>query len=382
MERRVVIVHPFVQEYRRPLYERLAQQLADEGRRLVVVWNRPAPRLEARANSIEDRWTQRVPSRWVEVGSREVVMRRLGVLDLGAEDLVIVEQAIKNLETYPLLAERLIPRGALRGPGVAMWGHGRSYSTPQAQPLAGFKQWLTHRMDWFFAYTQAGADHVIRHGFRADRVTVLNNTIDTVALRRDLEDVAEIESFRSDLGLTPGRTALFLGGVDRAKGIDFLLESAHLAAEKLPGFSLVIGGAGDDLRRLNPVVGSGSPVRMLGRVDGAQKARALTAADVMTIPQWIGLVAVDALVAGRPIVSTVHPSHSPEREYLVDGRTAVFTRHDPHDYATAIIDLLGDPERLSQMQDACRSDADAFKLDHMVDAFMGGIRGWAEARSA
>ena len=35
-------------------------------------------------------------------------------------DLLILEQAIKNLETYPALVGQ-----HLRGPGVAVWGHGR-----------------------------------------------------------------------------------------------------------------------------------------------------------------------------------------------------------------------------------------------------------------
>ena len=37
----------------------------------------------------------------------------------------------------------------------------------------------------------------------------------------------DVDAFSRRHGLTPGRTALFLGGVDKAKGIDFLFESAQ-----------------------------------------------------------------------------------------------------------------------------------------------------------
>ena len=374
MAGRVVVIHPFVQAYRAGLYRALADRLADEGRELVVVWNTQSPRLAARGDSIEAPWTRKVTVRWVSVGSRELVCRRLGGLTLDADDLVIVEQAVKNLETFPLLLSAR--RGGSR---VAMWGHGRSYSVPQPAPLAALKQWLTRRSDWFFAYTDSGARHVVSNGFPASRVTVLNNTIDTAALEADLKAVADVDAYRLRHGLTAGRTALFLGGVDKNKGIDFLLKSAQIATDAMPDFTLLVGGAGDELPKVEQLERSGGPVRALGRVEGAAKARALAACDLLVIPEWIGLVAVDSLVAGRPIVSTDHHSHSPEHEYLKNGVTAVFTDHDEVAYAHGITGLLQDRERLHAMQRACSHASADYSLAATVDAFMEGIRSWQAA---
>jgi glycosyltransferase involved in cell wall biosynthesis len=370
-----VIIHPFVQVYRQPLYQRLSEQLSSEGRELVVVWNPPAPRLAGRSDSTTAAWTYPVPTRWVPLGGREIVFRRLGGLGLGPADLVIVEQAVKNLETYPLLAS-----GRRGGPGVAMWGHGRSYSVPQPAAIAAAKQWLTRRADWFFAYTTAGADHVIDRGFPAPRVTVLKNTIDTGALQADLAALNDVAEYRRRQGLTPGRTALFLGGVDRAKGIDFLLKSAQIVADSLPGFTLLVAGAGDELHKVVALEQAGGPVRALGRVDGHQKALALAACDVLAVPEWIGLVAVDSLVAGRPIVTTHHHSHSPESEYLHHGVTAVFSEHDPVSYAHEIRSLLLDDRRVERMQAACVAESSEYSLSRMVDSFASGIRTWDATR--
>lgn len=375
MRPRVVVIHPFVQVYRRALYERIYDRLAEQGRDLVVVWNEPPPRLRARGDSMEAEWTRRVPARWIRVGEREMAYRRLGDLRLTPADLVIVEQAVKNLESYPLLLRR---RGL--GPGVAMWGHGRSFSTTQSAPLAAVKQWLTARSEWFFSYTQAGADHVIEHGFPAHRVSVLNNTIDTGELDARLRDARGVQEYQRLHGLTPGCTALFLGGVDKSKGIDFLLKAAQIAADRLQGFTLLIAGQGDDLQKVIELENKGGPVRALGRVDGLHKAQALAASDVLAIPEWIGLVAVDSLVSRRPIVSTDHHSHSPERGYLVDGVTAVFVEHDPVTYAHALVSLLLDRDRLQAMRAACRADAGRYSLDATVDSFMAGIEDWSEAR--
>ncbi len=312
------------------------------------------------------------PTTWVRVRGKDVALRRIP----HNTDLVIVEQAIKNVETYPLLA-----RKSLDGPSVAMWGHGRSYSTPQGPALAATKQFLTRRCDWFFAYTQPGADHVISHGFPAARVSVLNNTIDTGALRRDLDSVSadDAAAFSRQQGLTPGRTALFLGGVDSAKGIDFLLESAVEAEKRLPGFILLVGGAGDQLDDVGQAQRAGAPIRALGRLDGHAKALALRAADVMAIPSSVGLVAVDSLVAGVPITTRANGTHGPEADYLtpeVAVRLAATT--DAAGYAQAITDLLADPVRLAEMGSRCRAEAARYGLDHMIDAFVEGVLAWED----
>lgn len=376
----VLIVHPFPAEYRRPFYGRLQLRLAALGWELGVADSQAPPSISARQDKSTGTWSVPASTSWIRVGGREAAWRRIGPLFRPAgADLIIVEQAIKNLETYPLLAGK-----RLGGPGVAMWGHGRSYSTPQGPMAAALKQALTRRGDWFFAYTRAGADHVVKHGFPRTRVSVVNNTIDTEALAADLARVNthDLEAFERQHGLTPGRTALFLGGVDAAKGIDFLLESARQASAMMPGFVLLVGGAGDDLPNIRAAQAEGAPVRALGRLDGMDKAIALRATDVMAIPEWIGLVAVDSLVAGRPIVSTVHPSHSPEHEYLEDGVTAIFTAHSAGEHARGMVDLLESRSRLSAMGSACLAEAPRYPLDQMVDAFVEGILAWDELRRA
>jgi glycosyltransferase involved in cell wall biosynthesis len=115
-------------------------------------------------------------------------------------------------------------------------------------------------------------------------------------------------------------------------------------------------------------------------VDGHHKALALAACDVLAVPEWIGLVAVDSLVAGRPIVTTDHHSHSPESEYLRNGITATFSEHDPVSYAHELRSLLLDQPRLERMRAACLAESAEYSLSRMVDSFAVGIRAWAVAR--
>jgi glycosyltransferase involved in cell wall biosynthesis len=376
---RLLIVQPYVPSYRLPLFEGMRASLSDVGIQMAVAAGMPQGEVGLRMDTATDSGPDfELSERRLAFASRSVNVRRLGsALDAFRPDFVIVEQAIKNLETYPVLARHL----ARRGPRLAMWGQGRSYSTRQSAIESEIKQWVTRRCDWFFAYTEGGAEYVKSHGFDAYRVTVLNNTIDTVQLSAELAAVTDqdLGTFLVRLGLTAGRVGLFLGGVDHHKGIDFLLESAVLIEQALPGFVLLIGGSGAQGDRVQRLEARGGPVRYLGRIDGHDKALALKAADVLLIPEWVGLVAVDSLVAGRPIITTEHPSHSPEFEYLVPDSNCVVTPHELPVFALQVADLLRSHFRIRELQETALLDSQRFSMEAMVDRFVDGILLWRAA---
>ena len=103
---------------------------------------------------------------------------------------------------------------------------------------------------------------------------------------------------------------------------------------------------------------------MLGRVNGKTKATVLASADAIVNPGRIGLVAVDALAAGIPVLTTQYRFHAPEAEYLSEGQTMYSSADDPVSYATLISGHIGSGsprERLAHPT-----------LDQMVSNFAGG----------
>lgn len=380
MTTKLLVIHPWIPTYRVPFYNGLAEVLDRHDTELVVARSGPPPSMAGRGDRAGGPWAVDVPTTWHSIAGREVPHRRISsVLTELRPDLVVVEQALHNPETYPFLLRHAAGRH-----GVAMWGNGRNYSTPQPAAGAALKQWLTRRGDWFFAYTQAGADHVVARGFPRTRVSVLDNTIDTERLRADLAavDPRELEGFRGEHALTASRTALFLGGVDEMKGIGFLLESARIAGDLMPGFVLLIAGDGDSMPAVRKAQAEGVPVRVLGRTDGHLKTLALKSADLLAIPEQVGLVAVDALVSGRPIITTDHPMHGPEYDYLVPGETSVVTAHTAADYAQALVSMMSAPGRLADMQTAARCESERYPLQGMVDSFAEGVLAWRDLRHA
>jgi len=116
----------------------------------------------------------------------------------------------------------------------------------------------------------------------------------------------------------------------------------------------------------------------LGRVEGRQKALALAASDLLVIPEWVGLVAVDSLAAAIPILTT---SHSPEAEYLIHDENSIFVDHSVSTYAKAIQELLCGDSQLQQLTTGCRSASQSLSIELMADAFHQGVLSWIESRS-
>ena len=377
---RLMIVQSYVPEYRVPFFDGLKTELSREGVDVRIAAVGASGERSIRGDDATSRMSDFVlHERRIGFGRRCAVIRSLSeALNRVQPDMLIFEQALKDLD----MARFLTTPRPLRHHQIGLWGQGRAFTQRQGLTASAAKRFLTNRADWFFAYTEEGACHVIDSGFPAARVTEVRNTIDTITIQQELEHVddSSLTAFQHRHGLSPGQTGLFLGGVDEAKGIDFLLASVECIVREMPSFRLLVGGSGSMASRVKDLEFKGAPLRHLGRVEGQDKAMALRAADVLLIPEWVGLVAIDSLAAGKPIVTTDHPSHSAEFGYLTPGRTVEVAPHALSSYAESVVTLLKDVPRLRLMQRNARQDAARHDLDGMVSRFSEGVLAWDALR--
>ncbi len=371
--RRVALVWPYLPEYRLAFCQAAVGRLAHHGITLTVYTGRPSADQRLRQDVVTAPWHRTVTQHRLRLpGAKEIVWHALP----RDADLLILQQAVKNLESYPALIAQ-----HRSGAGVAFFGHGRSYSSRQGRVLSAWKDLMTRQAEWAFVYTDSGARHLAEHHFPKTRITVLGNTIDVTALQRDVAAVGDeqVTDFHLRHGTVPGRTALFLGALDEAKGIDHVVAVARSAAERLPGCVVVMAGEGPARGMLEAAIAHGAPVRLLGRVTGSEKAVVLRAADVMLVPSAVGLVAVDSLAAQRPLVTVAGALHGPEADYLIDGVNArVLPRGSGvAAMSQAMTDLLVS-DNLPHLRDGCRTSAAGLDLDGMVERFVDGVLAWAE----
>lgn len=366
--RRVAIIQPAVPHYRVPFFTRLIAAAEDEGIHIDVFGGQAPTQIRARGDFSDAAFVRSLSTREVKIGGSAIFYKSTAPILRGGYDLVIVEHAVRNIETYELLVR-------LRGRRLAFWGHGRTYNKHVSPRQEALKYWLARQATWFFGYTERGVDAVVKHGFPRNRTTVLNNTIDTAALRAELSTISDNDvlefSRHHDLR---GKTALYLGGIDSYKRIPFLLESAVMSHELCSDFRLLIAGNGSDRPIVEQFVARNSWASYLGTVHGHDKALALRAAQAVAIPGAIGLVALDSMVAGTPIVTTDFPYHGPEFDYLADGITAAVTPDSVASYAAGLVAFLDELQRQKEMSDRCRIAAQEFTIERMVVSFLAGVK--------
>jgi glycosyltransferase involved in cell wall biosynthesis len=363
----VLIVQRRLTHYRVPLFERLRTALDARGVDLQLAYGNPTKSETLNRDEGHLAWGKHVPARnflggcliWQDL---RVALRRV--------DMVIVTQENRLLFNYllPLLYPRL---------RWAFWGHGRNFQAARWQSLAEyFKRWYLRHADWWFAYTEVSARVLREAGYPAERISVLNNALDNDALLADLESLSADDVLERAVqwGIGAGPVGLMLGSLHSGKRLRFMLAAAQQIRARLPDFELLIVGDGPkrDLARA-AVAASGGWIHWTGSLKGRDKACALRRAQLILNPGMVGLVIIDSLIAGKPLVTCDISRHSPEIAYLDDGRNGLVTADDTSAFATTVVDLLGDTERLASMQAACLTDAKEYTMARMVERFREGI---------
>ncbi len=369
MTARVTVIHPWLPQYRLRFFEDAIAELAKHDVELTVAYGAPPPDVENRSDDVTVDWAVQLPTRIIRVGGRALLRHDAQAVVRG-RDMVIAEQAIRNVETYGL-----VRRQGRAAPRLALWGHGRTYTKAQSSPEMWLKDRLTRRAHWFFAYTAGGAEHVVELGVPRERVTIVQNALDTestLASRRAVEP-HRIRLVSERLGLTQGRTALFVGALDPSKRLDVLIAAGRVLARRVPGFTLVVAGAGPLEGWLREHLGTAPWLRYVEPVFGREKAELAAAADLWLMPGRVGLAAVDSFALRLPIVTCEWSLHAPEFEYLVDGVNAAITTDSVDALSNRTVHLLSDADALARLRAGCTESAGVYTLDSMVQRFAGGV---------
>lgn len=371
--RRVAIVHPWMPQYRVAFFERLRESLAGHRLELAVAHGREPHFAVGRRDEARLEWA--IPLREVHasIAGRNVVIRSPWRPALNA-DLLILEDGLRNLDTYAYLAARK-PR---RGHPTALWGHGRTMDHVTSPTERKLKERLVGSADWWFAYTSGTADHLASLGLPAERITDVGNSTDTAELaeaKLDL-DPTRIERLRAEHSLTAGHTAIFIGGLSESKNLGLLIEAARSIHSRDPAFRVLVVGDGPERERVTAAATSCPAIVPIGPVfDPMGKAALAACADLMVLPGLAGLAVVDAFAMGLPQVAVSPWDHAPEFDYLESGRNCLIVEPRAEAFAAAIEELLADTALRERLASGSSSDAELFGIEPMVARFTDGILG-------
>ena len=148
---------------------------------------------------------------------------------------------------------------------------------------------------------------------------------------------------------------VFLGRLDEPrKGLGIFAGAIERVLEAIPGARFLIAGRGDapDIRAA--VARFGDSVSFLGGISDEEKESLLAGASIYVAPQTggesFGIVLVESMAARTTVVASDIPAF---RAVLEDGRAgALFETGSSDSLASALVELLGDHERLDALADA------------------------------
>jgi len=359
-------VQPFVPTYRRPLFDAIGMRLAAENLRLEVWHDFPKGRVAARGNAASGEWSSPIRQHRLSIGRRNVTYRNVRERSRGAV-AVVAGLASTNLETYGLAFDPRV--------NLMLWGHGKNFTARNNPVDAKLERWLTKRSSHLFTYTDEGKQHLVEHGVPHSRVTVVYNSTDTESLRhaRSAVTEAEISAIRQRYQLGQARVALFVGAFDGPKRLPFLIEALDEVHRTHPELITLLAGAGPDEETLREAASTRPYVQVIGRLDAAGLAGMSHVAELIVMPGRVGLVAVDALALGLPIVTTEYPFHAPEASYLTSGHDSLWTKFEVGAYADGISNLLENDAELHRLARNARATGVGFSVDQSAQHFVSGI---------
>lgn len=324
------------------------------------------PEEKKKKDEVDLDWTIKLPTRYL-LGNR-ICWQPFGAYARGS-DLVVVMHENKLIYNLWLMSFGRPRR-------LAFWGHGRNMQSDRPDGLRErFKRWTINKVDWWFAYTESSAALVTYSGFPRARTTVVDNAVDTREMTEFCRqvDAAERQRLRAEMGLENGPVGLYVGSLYKDKRLDFLLDAARRIRARVPGFQLLVVGAGPDQGLIEDAAREHRWIRYLGPLHGRQKANVLTLADVMLNPGLVGLGILDSFVSGSPMFTTDCGLHSPEISYMVSGENGVMTDDDVIAYSGAVIATLNDPAALDRLKQGALATAPRYTVENMANRLCNGI---------
>jgi glycosyltransferase involved in cell wall biosynthesis len=180
------------------------------------------------------------------------------------------------------------------------------------------------------------------YGIAGQKITVIHNAVDQ-------------KQFHPLIVQKVPNTLLYVGRIDRRKGIDFLIQSMTLVREQLPDARLLVAGRGIWLEMMKSLVNRldlGNTVFFLDFVPEERLNELYNQAQCVVVPsifEGFGITVIEALAAGTRVIGT---DVDGIREILNSGEYGRLVPYGDHRaLADAIIAELNEPKRAGTLRE-------------------------------
>lgn len=207
---------------------------------------------------------------------------------------------------------------------------------------------LLHDAAKVIAVTKKEVEQYYDFDLPIDKIEIIPNGINL----SDFEQLPEPGIFRRKYNLAKDeKIILFLGRIDKTKGVDFLVKAFVKILKKLDLAKLVIAGPDDGyLTSLKTVIvnlGINDKVLFTGPLYGEDKLKAYVDADIFVNPrsdEIFGLVFLEALACGTPVICSKGCGIAD----IIDGQAGFAVPNDEDELSNAILLLVNNNDLRQQ----------------------------------
>jgi glycosyltransferase involved in cell wall biosynthesis len=175
------------------------------------------------------------------------------------------------------------------------------------------------------------------------------------------------------------RSFLYLGRLDKAKGIDLLCQAFSRIAGDQANFKLRIAGWGPLDSYLREKYKAQKNIEFIGSVFGVKKKELFHLSDVLVAPsvfqEPFGIVVIEAFSNGIPVIASKTGAFP---EIIQDGKTGfLFTTGSVDDLVEILKRVSHEPFLISSMAESCFDEARKYTLDNLVRNYLDIYEGAA-----
>lgn len=250
--------------------------------------------------------------------------------------------------------------------------------TPIHRWIFPLTRFLYRHSDGIVAYGEHVKRYLVSEGVEADRIFVAPHAVDNSLYARPISE-KEKEALRQVLQILPHeKVVLFLGRLEKSKGIAYLLKAFQLS--DLSDVVLVIAGDGSERQVLEKLVlqmGLEKRVRFSGYVPPEQTVAYYALSSVVVLPSvsrpegkenW-GLVVNEAFNQGVPVVATEAVGAVAGGLLQHEKNGVVVPERDADALARALRQICEDPRARQSMGQAAKRSIANWDLDAQARGF-------------
>jgi glycosyltransferase involved in cell wall biosynthesis len=366
---KVLILYKSLPQYRVAFFDLLREELSKNNITLELIYGDAD--YKGRSDSATNDWATFKKNKYLKIGKSQLIWQPC-LKEIKSADIVIVEQADRLLINYILISRRI-----LRNKKFAFWGHGQNMLINRNSVANIFKTLYINHCDWWFAYTDGIKSFLVKNGYSRHKITTVQNSIDTKKMILDYNSITEIEleKTRNELGiLQTDLVLIYCGALYKEKRLDMLIDSLDSLNRKGFNAKLLILGGGPDEQIIKNAILSRPYLLFIGPKFGREKAKFFKLSSIFLLPAAMGLAILDSFAFATPVVTTQNKFHGPEIEYLKNDVNGIITPNNLDSFTNAIIELLGNTNKLALLKENCLKEANNYSNEKMVRNFIEGIQ--------